>query len=283
MRLMGLALTWGVVAGCCTGTRADPVVLHVVPDSSRVQYFITHPISNVRNSAGSPSGKVRLTPTVTGWQIDGQVTVDLRALETGIDMRNRHVKSKEYLDVATFPLATFEFVAAEADSPRVSMVPVPAGAESLRLAPERFMATLPMSSPIPSPGDAPAGAPRMASPVEPALPSPEGTAVTARVAEPRTAEPAAEPRGVALEGTAPRVDVASLPTSWKAHAVGELTLHGVTRPLDVPVELVRDGERLWVHGQFSIFLNDYQVRRPSKFMLAAGKHADITVDLLWSP
>jgi polyisoprenoid-binding protein YceI len=265
---------------------ASASVLHVVPDSSRVEYFITHPVSNVRNTAGVPSGEVHLVPTLQGWDINGKVTVDLRTLETGIGMRDRHVKSEEYLNVEAFPLAVFEFVAAETDSPAVEIETPSTVTDS----PAAVMES--PSVPRAAPGvetEAPAIAPEAGTSPVPSESSqadsqadvsrlPEEGAGAPHVTEPRPAEAVLTPRG-----EAPRLELESLPRSWRAHAVGELTLHGVTRPLDVPVELTREGERLRVHGTFSIFLADYEIRRPSKFMLAAGKHADIRVDLLWAP
>lgn len=247
---LGPAWTQPVSADPATASSAR--VLHLLPDSSRVEYFITHPISNVRNTAGVPSGEIHLAPSLLGWTVTGRVTVDLRTLETGIGMRDRHVKSEEYLDVETFPLATFEFVAVETDSPAVVM-----------------------TSAVESPSDGVNAGAGVGAPDS----SLEGMrARDTHLTAGRVAQSVSSPRG-----GPPRIDPSSLPRSWTASAAGELTLHGVTRPLQVPVEIAREGDDLRVHGTFSIFLADYQIRRPSKFLLAAGKHADVTVDLLWAP
>lgn len=44
---------------------------------------------------------------------------------------------------------------------------------------------------------------------------------------------------------------------------GELTLHGVTRPLEVEVQLERSGEALRATGSFELLLSNYGMRRPS--------------------
>lgn len=89
--------------------------LHVVADSSRVEYHITHSLSDVTDSAGIASGVVEIDPA-SATVYAARVDVDLRALRTGIDMRDRHIHSSDYLDTARFPTARFDFAAALADS-----------------------------------------------------------------------------------------------------------------------------------------------------------------------
>jgi len=108
---IGIAGLWAQVQP------AGAVELHLVPDSSRVEYFITHTMSDVTDFAGPAAGMVDIdveTATVHA----ARVEVDLRGLRTGIDKRDAHIHSHEYLDTARFPTAVFVFAAALAgDAP----------------------------------------------------------------------------------------------------------------------------------------------------------------------
>jgi polyisoprenoid-binding protein YceI len=94
---------------------ADPVVLRIDPDSSRVEYHITNPLGDVTNLAGRPAGEVN-ADSAHAIALAGHIIVDLRQLATGIGMRDHHVKSSSILDVETYPLAEFALVGVEPDS-----------------------------------------------------------------------------------------------------------------------------------------------------------------------
>jgi hypothetical protein len=116
------------------GLRADSTVLHVLADSSRVTYFITHPLGDVRNTAGTPGGEVHVERAGAEWRLSGTITVDLRRLDTGIGQRTRHIQSEEYLDVERFPIASFEFTRVSCDSP-LAAAPAKATSEPPATAP----------------------------------------------------------------------------------------------------------------------------------------------------
>lgn len=54
--------------------------------------------------------------TVEDGKVSGQAIFDLNTLDTGIEMRNKHMKEK-YLDVAKYPKATFEIVEIKLPNP----------------------------------------------------------------------------------------------------------------------------------------------------------------------
>lgn len=61
---------------------------------------------------------------------------------------------------------------------------------------------------------------------------------------------------------------------------GELTLHGVTREVDVPVQARWDGDRLRVVGRFGIELADYDISPPRIYgFRLVDDHGDIEIDL----
>jgi len=111
---VALLATLAVVVGF-SGGPALAIELRLVPDSSRVEYHITHSISDVTDVAGRASGRVQIDASNTSVQA-AAVEVDLRALQTGISKRDAHIKSEEYLNVARFPTATFAFASAAPDA-----------------------------------------------------------------------------------------------------------------------------------------------------------------------
>lgn len=96
----GLAVALAIVA-----PPGDALELHVVVDSSRVEYHITHTISDVTDRAGTVTGRVEVDSA--GVLQSGLVEVDLRELRTGIQSRDHHIHSAEYLDVEHYPTARF--------------------------------------------------------------------------------------------------------------------------------------------------------------------------------
>jgi polyisoprenoid-binding protein YceI len=56
---------------------------------------------------------------------------------------------------------------------------------------------------------------------------------------------------------------------------GHLTLHGVVREIEVPVEVQREGRRLGVVGAFSVLLSDHDMLRPSFLFLTIDDRVEI--------
>ena len=107
-----LLVTWGLAAR----PAAAPLALHVVPDSSRVRYHISHTLSDVTDLAGTPSGEAEVEGEGDSLGLTGRVQVDLRALRTGIGRRDRHVKSEDCLDVERYPACEFVLQGVAADT-----------------------------------------------------------------------------------------------------------------------------------------------------------------------
>lgn len=67
-----------------------------------------------------------------------------------------------------------------------------------------------------------------------------------------------------------------------ASAFGELTLHGVTRPVEVPVEAQRTETQIVVVGSLPIFLPDYDIEAPTGFrVLSIDDNAEMEFQLLF--
>lgn len=80
-------------------------------------------------------------------------------------------------------------------------------------------------------------------------------------------------------GDASRLDLPDgAERSWRL--VGTLRLHGVERSIDVPVTVLRDGDRLAVTGGFSVLLSDYDMSRPSILGRSVDDSVTIRFDLV---
>jgi polyisoprenoid-binding protein YceI len=66
------------------------------------------------------------------------------------------------------------------------------------------------------------------------------------------------------------VELGTLPTDGQtitATATGELTLHGVTRTVAVPIEARLSGDVVTVAGSIAILFADYDIERPTSFVV----------------
>ncbi|MEO5704852.1 MAG: YceI family protein [Candidatus Limnocylindrales bacterium] len=69
--------------------------------------------------------------------------------------------------------------------------------------------------------------------------------------------------------TAP-IDLGSVPadgSTFTANATGELTLHGVTRPVALPIEARLSGDVVTVTGSLDVAFADYAIERPTSFLV----------------
>jgi len=80
-----------------------------VPDRahSEVDFTILHmSLANVRGRFGNIGGKIVLNEAdITKSSV--QVTIDVNTVDTGVEARDRDLKSSNFFDVAQFPTATF--------------------------------------------------------------------------------------------------------------------------------------------------------------------------------
>jgi len=65
----------------------------------------------------------------------------------------------------------------------------------------------------------------------------------------------------------------------KAVLKGKLTFHGISHPVEIPVDVIWNGKTATVVGQFSISLDAYKVERPSLLFVKVEDKLDLAVDL----
>lgn len=79
------------------------------------------------------------------------------------------------------------------------------------------------------------------------------------------------------------IDLGSVPadgTTYTVSAVGDLTLHGVTRSVTVPIEARLSGDVVTVTGSVEILFADYSIERPTSFLvLSIEDHGTMELQL----
>ena len=79
------------------------------------------------------------------------------------------------------------------------------------------------------------------------------------------------------------IDLGSIPTDGQtigAMATGELTLHGVTRSVEVPIEARLSGDVVTVTGSLQIRFADYAIEQPTSFLvLSIEDHGTMELQL----
>lgn len=77
---------------------------------------------------------------------------------------------------------------------------------------------------------------------------------------------------------------ATPPVRWSGVAFGSLTLHGVTRQMQIPVVVRWDvSGAMRIHAEFEIALADFAIKRPRKLFFRTGETVDVRLELLFRP
>jgi polyisoprenoid-binding protein YceI len=105
LRLSRAVLAVACLAGAFSNaTGAD---FSITPKAaSRVQFVSKAPMETFDGETRDVSGSVALDPEAIGDSITVAVTVDLRTLDTGIELRDKHMR-ENHLHTDEFPTATF--------------------------------------------------------------------------------------------------------------------------------------------------------------------------------
>jgi polyisoprenoid-binding protein YceI len=102
-----LAIVTGILALAAPLALAQTSTWISDPNHSEVDFSITHlSISNVHGRFGNVAATLVYNEAdVTKSTV--KATIDIGAVDTGVDQRNTHLKSPDFFDAATFPTATF--------------------------------------------------------------------------------------------------------------------------------------------------------------------------------
>jgi polyisoprenoid-binding protein YceI len=119
-RLARAALLLLVLAGSAPA-RAESLRFRIQPEASEITFRATSRLMNADGRFARFSGDVMVDPAVlTGARVS--LTIDAASLDTGIEMRDKHLRSSDFFDVERFPTVAFQSVRVEAAGRRATVV-----------------------------------------------------------------------------------------------------------------------------------------------------------------
>jgi len=100
---------------------AQPLRFRIQPEASEITFRATSRVMNADGHFSRFSGDVTVDPAVlTSGRIT--LTIDAASLDTGIEMRDNHLRSSDFFDVARFPTVAFQSLRVEAAGRRATVV-----------------------------------------------------------------------------------------------------------------------------------------------------------------
>ncbi len=119
-RLTLTALVLVMLAGSAPA-RAESLRFRIQPEASEITFRATSRLMNAEGHFGRFSGDVVADPAgPTGARIT--LTIDAASLETGIEMRDKHLRSADFFDIERFPTIAFQSVRVEAAGRRATVM-----------------------------------------------------------------------------------------------------------------------------------------------------------------
>jgi polyisoprenoid-binding protein YceI len=72
-------------------------------------------------------------------------------------------------------------------------------------------------------------------------------------------------------------------TSSSAKAIGKLTLHGVTKDVEIPGTITKQGNKFQMNAKFMVKLADYKIEIPQLLWQNIAEQVEVTVDFGFKP
>jgi polyisoprenoid-binding protein YceI len=119
-RLALAALVLVMLAGSAPA-KAESLRFRIQPEASEITFRATSRLMNAEGHFGRFSGDVVADPAGPGGaQIS--VTIDAASLDTGIEMRDKHLRSADFFDIERFPTIAFQSVRVESAGRRATVM-----------------------------------------------------------------------------------------------------------------------------------------------------------------
>ena len=100
---------------------AQPLRFRIQPEASEITFRATSRLMNAEGRFARFSGDVLADPAVlTGGRVT--LTIDASSLDTGIEMRDNHLRSSDFFEVERFPTVAFQSLRIEAAGRRATVV-----------------------------------------------------------------------------------------------------------------------------------------------------------------
>lgn len=118
-KTMSLAAVAAVLLAA-SAAEAEPARFRIQPEASDVGFKATSRLMNVDGKFSGITGEVTLDPKDPATAVI-TLTIESASIDTGIGMRDRHLRSADFLDGARFPTMTFESQRVEVVGPRATV------------------------------------------------------------------------------------------------------------------------------------------------------------------
>jgi polyisoprenoid-binding protein YceI len=100
---------------------AQPLRFRIQPEASEITFRATSRLMNADGRFSRFSGDVVVDPALlTGGRVT--LTIDASSLDTGIEMRDNHLRSSDFFEVERFPTVAFQSLRIEAAGRRATVV-----------------------------------------------------------------------------------------------------------------------------------------------------------------
>ena len=76
---------------------------------------------------------------------------------------------------------------------------------------------------------------------------------------------------------------ASANGTQQAKANGKLTIHGVTKDVEIPGTIEKSGDKLQFKSKFIVKLEDYNITRPQLLWQNIAEQVEVTIDFVFKP
>ena len=106
---------------CSPAAAAGPLRFRIQPEASEITFRATSRLMNADGRFSRFSGDVVVDPAaLAGARI--ALTIDAATIDTGIQMRDNHLRSSDFFDVERFPTIVFQSVRVESTGRRAIVV-----------------------------------------------------------------------------------------------------------------------------------------------------------------
>jgi len=112
--LLGAALTVGISTAALAGTGfnlsakgAKTFTVSNKAGNSQAQFSSKAPLENIEGGTAAVTGSFTLDPANLE-ATTGKIAIPVASMQTGIEMRDKHLKEKDWLDGEAYPNITFE-------------------------------------------------------------------------------------------------------------------------------------------------------------------------------
>jgi polyisoprenoid-binding protein YceI len=77
---------------------------------NQITFFSATPLEDITGTASGITGTVSFDPTDFSNTLKGKIIVKIASMKTGIDLRDQHLRSSNWLDAEKYPDAIFEII-----------------------------------------------------------------------------------------------------------------------------------------------------------------------------